>query len=384
MAYTRDDHYFGMDGASLALDSAAPSTPARGRGEVLELKRSPDGLAPPSIRATALVFNDPRSQALEERIQRFAQSDASVLIVGQTGTGKELVARHVHACSRRASGPFVAINCAALPESLADAELFGHERGAFTGANEARAGYFETAHRGTLFLDEIGDLSLPMQIKLLRVLQERSVVRLGARAPRQLDVRIVAATNVDLERAVAAGRFREDLYFRLNVARLDVLPLSKRPGDIDPLVEHFLQLYVQRSNLPPTRLSKAARQRLHLYGWPGNIRELENAIHHGVLLARDGVIEAEDLMLAGTSHQGEDTSTPGAQLENALGQLLNASSSASDSGGDGGTEGVFAQVLHQLVSLAMQRTGNNQVQAAKLLGISRNTLRTQLSHFGYL
>lgn len=382
MAYTRDDHYFGMDGAALALDTAAPPTPARGRSAVLELKRRSDSLTPPSIRATTLVFNDPRSRALEERIQRFAQSEASVLIVGQTGTGKELVARHVHACSRRAEGPFVAINCAALPEALADAELFGHERGAFTGAIEARAGYFETAHKGTLFLDEIGDLALPMQIKLLRVLQERSVVRLGARAPRQLDVRIVAATNVDLERAVAAGRFREDLYFRLNVARLDVLPLSQRPGDIDPLVEHFLHLYVQRSHLPPTRLSKAARQRLHLYDWPGNIRELENAIHHGVLLARNGVIEAEDLMLAGARHQGN--TTPTAQLDSAIEQLLSEVSAASSSEHDADTEGVFAQVLHHLVGLAMQRTGNNQVQAAKLLGISRNTLRTQLSHFGYL
>lgn len=375
-----NDGYFGMEGASLALDAEEPRTGTPSR-EVLELERAPDGLSPPSIRATALVFEDPRSKALEERIERFAKSDASVLIVGQTGTGKELVARHVHACSPRARKPFVAINCAALPESLADAELFGHERGAFTGANEARPGYFESAQGGTLFLDEIGDLSLPMQIKLLRVLQERTVVRLGARTPRKLDVRIVAATNVDLERAVAAGRFREDLFFRLNVARLEVLPLARRRGDIAPLVDHFLKLYAQRSGLEQPRLTPEASQRLYHYAWPGNIRELENAIHHGVLLACEGVIEADDLMLAGISGQGEGEGLE-QRLDGVVEQLLDQQAS-SENGADQG-EAPFSYVLHRLVHLAMQRSGGNQVQAAKTLGISRNTLRTQLTHFGYL
>lgn len=379
MNFPHDGRYFGFDGAALALDTPVPAAAApRSRREVIELERRGGGRMPPSIRATALVFEDPRSRALEQRIRLFAASEASVLIVGQTGTGKELVARHVHACSPRASGPFVAINCAALPEALADAELFGHEKGAFTGAVDARAGYFESAQGGTLFLDEIGDLSLSMQVKLLRVLQERSVVRLGARTPRQLDVRIVAATNVDLERAVAAGRFREDLFFRLNVARLEVMPLASRPGDIDPLVDHFLALYAQRGGRPVPKLAVAARARLHRYGWPGNIRELENTIHHAVLLAQGDTIEAEELMLAGVS-LSDGRGGESDRLEAALEQLLDEAVEA-----EVAQEGVFERVNHTLVMLAMQRTRGNQVHAAKLLGISRNTLRTQLTRFGYL
>ncbi|MGJ8526261.1 Sigma54-dependent transcriptional activator SfnR [Halomonadaceae bacterium LMG 33818] len=382
-----DDRYFGFDGASLALDAevSPPTVGSHRSGAVLELKTAQNGSSPPSIRATALVFEDPRSRALEERIRRFAKSDASVLIIGQTGTGKELVARHVHAHSDRAKGPFVAINCAALPESLADAELFGHEKGAFTGATEARQGYFEAAQGGTLFLDEIGDLSLPMQIKLLRVLQERTIFRLGARKPRMLDVRIIAATNVDLERAVASGRFREDLYFRINVARLDVLPLAKRPLDIPPLVEHFLQLYAQRSNLPIPELTNEAKQRLQTYSWPGNIRELENAIHHAMLLAQHNIIQQDDLMLAEGATPRDEPSHED-NLESLLNGMMDQAKATESHSLDEQSEktGIFEHVIQQMISLAMKRTRGNQVQAAKLLGISRNTLRTHLTRFGYL
>jgi transcriptional regulator with PAS, ATPase and Fis domain len=192
-----------------------------------------------SVRAKALIFADPLSQLLLEEIERVAPSDAAVLITGETGTGKELVARHLHRESRR-KGDFIAVNCGALSPTLAEAELFGHQAGSFTGATETRAGYFEAANGGTLFLDEVGDLPQPLQVKLLRVLQEREVVRVGARKPIPLDVRLLAATNLDLEQSVAAGRFRLDLFYRLNVVRLDVPPLATRPGDILPLAEYFL------------------------------------------------------------------------------------------------------------------------------------------------
>jgi sigma-54 dependent transcriptional regulator len=202
-----------------------------------------------SIRAKALLFHDPRSVALLEHVERIARSEASVLVIGETGTGKELIARHLHARSER-RGPFVAVNCGAFSETLIDAELFGHESGAFTGASHSRAGWFEAANGGTLFLDEIGDLPLALQVKLLRVLQERQVVRLGSRKPVALDVRLVAATNVDLRQAVEAQRFRADLYYRLNVAPVALPPLRERPGDILPLARHFVGVYAPRRGRP--------------------------------------------------------------------------------------------------------------------------------------
>src|SRR5688572_11591104 len=228
-----------------------------------------------SVRAKALVFEDPRSRALLERIQQVAPSHATVLIIGETGTGKEIVARHLHELSRRQDKPFVAVNCGAFSENLAEADLFGHEKGAFTGAHTAKAGWFEAAHGGTLFLDEIGDLSLPLQVKLLRVLQEGEVVRVGSRQPQPVDVRLIAATNVDLQQAMAAGHFREDLFYRLNVTMLELPPLRERPGDILPLAQHFLEVYMRRLGAVSAELSPSAERRLLEHGWPGNIRELE-------------------------------------------------------------------------------------------------------------
>src|SRR6266542_5713505 len=215
----------------------------------------------PAEKAKALVFEDPRSQEVLRRIRQLAPSDATVLIRGETGTGKEIAARHLHELSRRADRPFVAINCGAFSETLVDSELFGHDRGAFTGATAARDGWFEAAQGGTLFLDEIGDLPLGIQVKLLRVLQEREIVRLGSRQATAIDVRVVAATNVDLRAAVAAGRFREDLYYRLNVATLRLSPLRERPGDIPLLAEHFLDVYGARMATGPIELTPEARVR---------------------------------------------------------------------------------------------------------------------------
>ncbi|PWT70193.1 MAG: Fis family transcriptional regulator [Proteobacteria bacterium] len=328
-----------------------------------------------SIRASALVFEDPASRALLERIQRVAPSDASILIRGETGTGKELVARHVHQLSHRKDGPFVAVNCAAFSEHLVEAELFGHERGAFTGATEAKAGWFETAKGGTLFLDEIGDLPLPLQVKLLRVLQEREVVRLGSRRPIPIDVRLIAATNVDLEEAVSAGRFREDLYFRIKVASLPLLPLRERPGDILPLVRHFLAQYGRRLGNDEVNLAPDATEVVHSYPWPGNIRELENAIHHALLICQGGVLRAGDLQLS--SLQRPATKAPPAQepssLEVAVVALLERN----------------LPNLHELIEETTVKTAfsycdRNQVQTARILGISRNVVRAKLIRFGLI
>src|SRR5271166_1098643 len=256
-------------------------------------------VVPLSPRASALVFEDVKSKALLERMHLIGPSTANVLVTGETGTGKELIARHVHRLSARAEGPFVAGNCGAFSDGLVESELFGHERGSFTGATVARAGWFEAARGGTLFLDEIGDLPFSMQVKLLRVLQERQVVRLGSRSTVAIDVRVVAATNVNLEEAVAAGRFREDLYYRLQVATIHIPPLRERLNDIVPLAQYFLRIYGERLGLKNPILSADATEILiNQHSWPGNIRELENVIHHALLVCRENVVRPEDLHLS--------------------------------------------------------------------------------------
>ena len=330
-----------------------------------------------SIRAKALLFHDPLSSRLLEQVERIARSDATALVIGQTGTGKELVARHIHNQSGR-SGAFVAVNCGAFSETLIDAELFGHEAGAFTGAAQARAGWFEAAHGGTLFLDEIGDLSLALQVKLLRVLQERQVVRLGSRKAIALDVRLVAATNVDLHKAVAAGRFRADLYYRLSVAPVTLPPLYQRPGDILPLARHFIALYGEKMQLGAVALAADARAALLAYEWPGNIRELENAIHYALIVCTDGQVRAADLNLVGVLQREGGAPQPAAQatparLESLIEELIEA-----------GAPRLFDRVEETLVRTAFGWCHQNQVQTAKALGISRNILRTQLKRFGMI
>ena len=339
------------------------------------------------IRATAFVFSDPRSRELHGLIERVAPSDATVMITGETGTGKELVARHVHALSLRAGKPFVAINCGAFTETLIESELFGYEKGAFTGALQGKAGWFETATGGTLFLDEIGDLPLAMQVKLLRVLQEREVVRLGARRPIPIDVRVIAATNVDLSEAVRAGRFREDLFYRLQVIALPLAPLRERPGDILPLTQHFLQIYTKRLQLQTVALQRDAELALINYPWPGNIRELENVIHRALLVCRGALLQVEDLHLpgwifrdnvtaeleSGSSHTDARqavtvaASHPRQDLLAAWQALLDAQDIID-----------FDELQQELVLAAWNKQQCNQVRSAKQLHISRNTLRTYL------
>lgn len=250
-----------------------------------------------SIRASALIFADPESLKLLNLIERVAPSDATVLIKGETGTGKELVARHLHALSPRHNGPFAAINCGAFSETLVESELFGYERGAFTGAVGSKAGWFETANGGTLFLDEIGDLPMSTQVKLLRVLQEREIVRVGSRHPVPIDVRLIAATNVDLKEAVRVGHFRKDLFYRINVVPLQLAPLRERTGDILPLIRHFISIYAKRLHMKEPELLPETLRQLGDYPWPGNIRELENLIHRALLVCDGGVLRPANLSL---------------------------------------------------------------------------------------
>ena len=332
-----------------------------------------------SIRATAQVFEDPSSRALLAHLQQVAPSEASMLIIGETGTGKELVARHIHSLSQRRNGPFVAVNCGAFAESLVEAELFGHEKGAFTGATSAKAGWFEEANGGTLFLDEVGDLPLAIQVKLLRVLQEREVVRLGSRRSIPINVRVLAATNVQLDKAIAAGHFREDLYYRLSVVSLTLRPLRERPGDILPLARHFLRTYGTRLGQGEPALSAAAEEKLLGHDWPGNIRELENVIHHTLLVCRGREIQADDLRLSQLRLSRPEPTVPSAP-QSAEEQLLAAFDRLFEEQGGN---------LHELVEDSLLRAAYrqchyNQVHTASLLGLSRNVTRSRLIAIGEL
>lgn len=346
-----------------------------------------------SIRASALVFSDPKSQNLLSLIEKISSSDATALIIGETGTGKELIARHIHALSNRKNGPFQAINCGAFSESLVESELFGYEKGSFTGANTSKIGWFETANGGTLFLDEIGDLPQSTQVKLLRVLQEREVVRVGSRKPIPIDVRLIAATNVNLEEAVKAGRFREDLYYRIKVVPVDLLPLRERRGDILPLVEHFLSVYKNRLNTTAPHLASETVSLLLEYPWPGNIRELENVIHRALLVSTSGTIYPKDLNLPiiGASDIKNNTTdlinkikTPSFsdsyesqalsfKLQSVLQELFEQS-----------PEGLYDLINSTTVRKAYEYSKNNQVHTAKLLGISRNILRAKLKELNLI
>lgn len=320
------------------------------------------------------IFADPASQTVQEMLERLAPTDATLLIIGETGTGKEMAARYVHARSRRAAGPFLAVNCGALSDTLAEAELFGHEKGAFTGALRAERGWFEAASGGTLLLDEIGDLPLNLQVKLLRVLQERVVTRLGSRVSTPIDVRVIAATNVDLHAAIAEKRFREDLYFRLNVATVILPPLRERVAGLPILIQHFLRLYADRHGRPAIRISTDALKRLSAHHWPGNIRELENVIHNAVLLAQSEVIESNDLQIAASSAvHADDVNTMETMLRTLFEKAINDKE-----------QKLFDRVAQALVQTAFDMAEQNQVRAAQYLDLSRNALRTQLSYLGVI
>ena len=332
------------------------------------------------------VFVDPVSQHLLELARRVAQTQVSALIVGPTGAGKDVLARVLHDASPRRSGPFIAMNCAALPENLIEDMLFGHEKGAFTGALKEHRGLFEQAQGGTIFLDEIAEMPYHLQTKLLRVLQERKITRLGGNAPIELDVRLVAATNKDLREAIANREFREDLYFRISAFKLSVLPLRERPGDILPLVSQFLANYGPGDH--QARLSPRATELLQNYSWPGNVRELQNVVQRALVLCNGDTIDESDLMFDEWEAQSSSLlgMQAGAQFGDSAMLLPSAASQAAAEAAampateSGALSAAVKSSEYQAIMAAI-RSSNNRSEAAKKLGISPRSLRYKMAQF---
>jgi len=308
-----------------------------------------------------IVAQSPKMQEALGMVERVAQTNSTVLICGESGVGKDLVARAIHQRSRRSRGPFVKINSTAIPENLLESELFGYEKGAFTGAATSKPGKFELADGGTLFLDEIGDVPPPVQVKLLRVLQEREFERLGGTRTVKVDVRLVAATNRDLRAALEDGTFREDLYYRLNVVPINLPPLREHKEDIPALAEMFLRKFSESSGKKIGDISPAAMERLTRFHWPGNVRELENVIERAVALSQGGALEPADILIDEPAQKSAGAPT-GAFLP------------------EGAT---LEQWEDEMIREAMRRAGGNKSQAARLLGLSRNALRYRLSKLGF-
>ena len=321
----------------------------------------------PEFPSSTPALIDPASKAFQSLLDKLAPTEATVLIVGETGTGKEVVARYLHHHSPRRHRPFLAVNCGALSESLAEAELFGHEKGAFTGAVQGHPGWFE-AEGGTLLLDEIGELSLPLQVKLLRVLQEREITRVGSRKAIKVDVRVIAATHVDLMQAIRERRFREDLYYRLNIALVPLPPLRQRRQDIPVLADHFLSLYARRLGRPARRLAPETLARLMEYPWPGNIRELSNLMEYLVNVVPSGEIIDMSLLPPNLLSSGEAASQ--------------ATSSASAPATLTQEENVTAleEMERQMIRDALSRYSNKK-QAADELGIGIATLYRKIKKY---
>jgi two-component system nitrogen regulation response regulator GlnG len=327
-----------------------------------------------------IIGRDPAMQEVYRIIARVSPTDLSVLVLGESGTGKELVAQSIHRSSRRREGPFVAINMAAIPRELIESELFGHEKGAFTGAAQRASGRFEQARGGTLFLDEIGDMPLEAQTRLLRVLQDGDFTPVGGARSARADVRIIAATNQDLQELVSAGRFREDLYYRLNVIPLTLPPLRERRSDIPLLVTHFLSQSVH-AGLPYKQITSEALAQLSQWQWSGNVRELGNVVQRLMLLTRGDVIDAAEVMSFAAQAGGSVTGTPESPVDpdtalNLAVQRWLRSRPATEAAEAGDLHGALVHRIEQLlIDEALARTGGNQLKAAALLGINRNTLR---------
>ncbi len=323
-------------------------------------------------RGDVIIGNSQEMQKVYKMIGQIAEKDVTVLIRGDSGTGKELFARAIYQHSRRASKPFIAVNCAAIPDTLLESELFGYERGAFTGARERRIGKFEQSDRGTMFLDEIGDMSLSTQTKILRVIQEGEFTRLGGSDLIKVDVRLIVATNRDLEKAIQEGRFREDLYYRLNVISIHLPPLRERKEDIPELVKYFLKKFGQELGKSIRSIDIEAMDKLMQYDWPGNVRELENCLKRAVILAKTSSLSSEDLQIPPDIGVGTRNRR---SMEELLEEALNEAFVSENTD-------VMAKVERILILKALQKTGGNQVRAARLLGISRNTLRNRIEKYG--
>ena len=318
------------------------------------------------------LYRDPAMERVVKMAEQIAGSDASILITGESGTGKEVVAKYVHARSRRAAKPFISVNCAAIPEALLESELFGHEKGAFTGAVARRIGKFEEASGGTLLLDEISEMDVRLQAKLLRAIQERVIDRVGGTKPVPVDIRILATSNRNLNEAVREGSFREDLLFRLNVVNLKLPALRDRPGDIAALSEHFVAKYAKANGLPPRQLSAEAREALIKAPWPGNVRELENTLHRAVLLSSGDIIGPEAIVLPDGMGLSEVAmaASPAAQLAQTAEAMNRALVGRT-----------VADVERDLILDTLDHTFGNRTHAANILGISIRTLRNKLNQY---
>jgi DNA-binding NtrC family response regulator len=339
-------------------------------------------LAAVAEESSAFIFSDPNLKTVLRLADQVAPSDASILITGESGTGKEVMARYIHAHSRRAHKPFISVNCAAIPENLLESELFGHEKGAFTGAVARRIGKFEEASGGTLLLDEISEMHPRLQAKLLRAVQEREIDRVGGAQPVKVDIRLIATSNRDMQEEVRKGNFREDLFFRLNVMALELPPLRERPGDIPLLAEHFMKKYAEANGITITGIAPEVITLLLAHEWRGNVRELENTMHRAVLLATGPAIGPEAIMLTGgrglpVTRSAE--ATPG----NASAGTGAAAGKAADAAGDipalvGKT---VAAVERDLIIDTLQHCLGNRTHAANILGISIRTLRNKLKQY---
>jgi len=319
-------------------------------------------------------------------IGKVASADATVLVTGESGTGKELIAEALHRASKRNPHPLVKVSCAALPESLLETELFGHEKGSFTGAMTMRKGRFETANKGTIFLDEIGEMTLGTQTKLLRIIQEREFERIGSNVPIKIDIRVIAATNRNLSEEVERGKFREDLYYRLNVIHIHMPPLRERKDDIPLLVEHFLAKFRHAPNSIPTSITEEALAKLVEYDWPGNVRELENAIERAVVLSRGNPITVEHLPFGDRREARDRARLAGRRTrleDEADAELADFEGSEGSGNGAGGTlSDRVAALEKQLIREALERAGGDQAAAAEELGLPKRTLTTKLKEHG--
>jgi two-component system, NtrC family, nitrogen regulation response regulator GlnG len=367
--------------ANLDLVAAAVARAAEVARQAKDLDRLQSEVSR-SLVGGEIIGRSPAMQEVYKLIGRVVNNDATVLITGESGTGKELVARAIHYKSPRWRAPFVAVNCSAIPGGLLESELFGHERGSFTGATERRAGKFELAGAGTVFLDEIGDLPIELQPKLLRVLQEREFTRVGGTELQKLEARVIAASNQDLDALVRARRFREDLYFRLGVILIRLPPLRERREDIPELTDYFVAKAVREMSARATSVGPEAREKLAHYHWPGNVRELENCVLRAALLASGNTIQPDDIALgmsvgAGRSAVYRDSDSLLAGLvARKLGEM------AAEAGGEeirGAYQKLVAELERPLIELALERAGGNQVKAARMLGLNRNTLRKKIT-----
>lgn len=322
--------------------------------------------------ASDFLFRDPAMERVVKMADQIAGSDASILITGESGTGKEVIAKYVHSRSKRANKPFISVNCAAIPEALLESELFGHEKGAFTGAIARRIGKFEEASGGTLLLDEISEMDVRLQAKLLRAIQERLIDRVGGGKPVPVDIRILATSNRNLGEAVREGSFREDLLFRLNVVNLKLPALRDRPGDIAALSEHFVAKYAKANGLPPRELSPEARSALLKAPWPGNVRELENTLHRAVLLSSGDIIGPDAIVLPDGMGLTEAAAT--SSLSAQLAQTAQTMSAAL-------VGRTVADVERDLILDTLDHTLGNRTHAANILGISIRTLRNKLNQY---